>query len=61
MKNKNEEPFLRDNLGRKFNPFTNKKIRITKKTKPFGIKLARKMKRLGYDDSDIVQETGYHI
>jgi hypothetical protein len=26
-----------------------------------GLQLARKMKKAGYSDSDIVQETGYHI
>lgn len=26
-----------------------------------GISIARQMKKEGYDDSEIVQETGYHI
>ena len=32
-----------------------------KRKKAVGIKLARQMKKDGYDDSDIVQATGYHI
>ncbi len=34
---------------------------FVKKRTVGGMKLARKMKKAGYDDAEIVQETGYHI
>lgn len=35
--------------------------KILKRGSLSGIKLAKQMKKEGYDDSDIVQRTGYHI
>ena len=36
-------------------------VKLLKKHNLVGMKLARQMKKDGYSDSEIVQETGYHI
>lgn len=35
--------------------------KIKERTEKVGIERAREMKRQGYDDSEIVEETGYHL